>query len=152
KRAMGAIGTGSTLGGILGAVLAERAGALLGTAGVLPVLAGLQLVIAWRIAALARSHAAPARPAQSARALVDALRSLRHVTLLRDLALLVVLGTVGAAFLDYVFKARASTAYHGEELLRFFATYYGGAGVLTALVQWTLGKRALVAWGLARTL
>jgi len=152
RSAIGTIGAGSTLGGILGAVIAERTGALLGTAGVLPVLAGLQLVTGWRVAALARSHAAPAKPSESTRALVDAMRSLRHVTLLRHLALLVLLGNVAAAFLDYVLKARASVSYSGEDLLRFFAAFYGGIGVLTALVQWTVGRRALETWGIASML
>src|SRR5215468_40487 len=89
RSAIGTIGAGSTLGGILGAVLAERTGAFLGTAAVLPVLAGLQLVAGWRIAVLARTHAVPPKPSESTRALVDAVRSLRHVTLLRHLALLV---------------------------------------------------------------
>jgi len=152
RSALGTIGAGSTLGGILGAVVAERTGALIGTAGVLPVLAVLQLVTGWRVAALARTHAVPPRPSESTRALVDALRSLRRVTLLRNLALLVLLGNVGAAFLDYVLKARASVSFGGEDLLRFFAAFYGGVGVLTALVQWTLARRALAAWGLARML
>ena len=152
RSAIGTIGAGSTLGGILGAVIAERTGALLGTAGVLPVLAGLQLVTGWRVAVLARTHSAPPKQSESTRALVEAMRSLRHVKLLRHLALLVLLGNVAAAFLDYVLKARASVTYSGEDLLRFFAAFYGGIGVLTALVQWTVGRRALETWGIASML
>src|SRR5262249_56870939 len=88
-------------------------------------------VSGWRVAVLARTHAAPPKPSESTRALVDAIKGLRHVTLLRHLALLVLLGNVAAAFLDYVLKARASVTYSGEDLLPFFAPSYGGIRVLT---------------------
>jgi hypothetical protein len=152
RRALGTIGAGSTLGGILGALLAERTAALVGPAAILPALAALQLVAAAGVARLARGSGAPPRQSESPRALLEALRGVRRVALLRHLALLVLVGDVATVLLDYVFKARASAAYGGEELLRFFATYYGGVGVLTAVVQWTIGRGALERWGVGRVL
>jgi hypothetical protein len=155
RRVMGTVGAGATLGGIVGAVIAERAAALVGTAGVLPVLAALQLVAAWGVARLGGPAPAP-QPRAAADvppfAVSETLKNLWRVALLRQLASLVVLGTVGAAMLDYVFKARASAGFSGADLLRFFAAFYGGVGVVTALVQWTLGRVALERWGLARTI
>ena len=44
---------------------------------------------------------------------------------LRNLAALVLLGTTGAALLDYLFKVHAVEAFgRGDNLLRFFALYY----------------------------
>ena len=46
---------------------------------------------------------------------------------LRNLAALVLLGTIGAALVDYVFKAQAVETFgRGDSLLRFFALYYAG--------------------------
>lgn len=155
RRVMGTVGAGATLGGIIGAVIAERAAVVLGTNGVLPVLAVVQLAAAWGLVVLAGPAApspAPAAAAAAPPAVADTLRNVVRVALLRQLATLVVLGTIAAAMLDYVFKARASAAFSGADLLRFFAAFYGGVGVITALVQWTVGRVALERWGVARTI
>ena len=68
---------------------------------------------------------------------------------LRNLAALVLLATLGAGLLDYVFKARAVAEIgRGESLLRFFALYYGAQNVLTFLAQVTLSRRFLEKLGL----
>jgi hypothetical protein len=159
RKVMGTVGAGATLGGIVGAVIAERAAVLLGAGGVLPVLAVLQLaaagcltILAGRAPATATDPSTTATAVERPLAVADTLRNLVRVALLRQLAILVVLGTVAAAMLDYVFKARASAAFSGDDLLRFFAAFYGGVGVLTALVQWMVGRVALERWGLARTI
>ena len=47
---------------------------------------------------------------------------------LRNLAALVLLGTIGAALVDYVFKAQAVETFgRGDNLLRFFALYYAAS-------------------------
>ena len=51
---------------------------------------------------------------------------------LRNLALLVLLGTTGAALVDYLFKAQAVETFgRGDNLLRFFALYYAATSLLT---------------------
>jgi len=152
RKVMGTIGAGATLGGVLGAVVAERAAAIVGTHFILPVLAGLQLIAAWRLWALARMAHAPRPSDQTPLAVGEAVRSIFRVALLRHLALLVVIGTISAALLDYVFKARAADSFRGVNLLRFFAAYYGAVGVATAANQWTVGRVSLESWGIARTL
>jgi hypothetical protein len=152
RKVMGTIGAGATLGGVVGAVVAERVASMAGTDVILPVLAGMQLLAAWRLWALGRTAHAPRPAEQAPLAVGDAVKSIVRVGLLRHLALLVLIGTASAALLDYVFKARAADAFHGVDLLRFFAAYYGAVGVATAVIQWTIGRTTLESWGIARTL
>lgn len=152
RRAMGTVGVGATLGGLVGAGLAERSAALFGTSAVLVVLAAVQVVSGLLVTFLvARSPVLPVVRDEAPLHIADTVRNLGRVPLLRQLTCLVVFGAVAAAFIDYVFKARASAAYDGPDLLRFFAAYYGGVGALTAFIQWTLGKTSLESWGLGRS-
>ncbi|MBI3050795.1 MAG: hypothetical protein HYY76_21095 [Acidobacteria bacterium] len=77
------------------------------------------------------------------------LRVLADAPYLRNVAALVLLGTFGATLVDYVFKVQAvSTLGRGDDLLRFFALYYAGVGLLTFLVQ-TSSAHVLQRLGLA---
>jgi AAA family ATP:ADP antiporter len=65
---------------------------------------------------------------------------------------LVVLGTVSAAMIDFVFKSQAVGYYgRGENLTRFFAMFYSVTGVLSLVLQMTLSSPALRRLGLAKT-
>jgi hypothetical protein len=73
-----------------------------------------------------------------------------EVPYLRHLAALVLLGTMGAAFVDYVFKVQAVQAFgRGEHLLRFFAIYYTATSVITFIVQASSSRFVLERFGLA---
>src|SRR6185295_3995011 len=62
---------------------------------------------------------------------------------LRSLMTLVLLGTVGAALLDYLFKARAVEAFgRGDSLLRFFSIYYAATNLVAFAFQ-TFGSRSI---------
>jgi hypothetical protein len=62
----------------------------------------------------------------------------------------VLLTTLGAALLDYVFKARTvAEVGRGDTLLRFFALYYGAQSAVTFLAQITLSRAVLEKLGLA---
>ncbi|HYS25687.1 MAG TPA: hypothetical protein VEP46_08800 [Vicinamibacterales bacterium] len=152
KRRFGQIAGAGTLGGLFGALLAERVAALFGAPSMLLCLAGFQLVAA----ALARqlgegatpwidspSPMAPSRPG---------LRVIAESPQLRYLVALVLLGTTSAALLDYVFKVRVVDAFgSGDGLLRFFALYYAGTSLISFALQ-TMGSRAaLDRFGLALT-
>lgn len=70
---------------------------------------------------------------------------------LRRVVWLVVLGTMGAALMDYVFKARAAAALDsGESLLRFFATFYTVVGVATFGVQAVISGKLWERLGMTR--
>ena len=162
----------ATLAGLAGALVAERVASLYGVTLMLPVLAALNLLCAWQIRELAGTHRTPRRrdradPAASLRtttifAAIDSdaelaaesprsgLHALAHTPYLRNLAAVILLGTIGATLADYVFKLHAVEAFgRGETLLRFFAAYYAATSVLAFAVQTTLGGPALERLGLA---
>lgn len=148
-----------TLSGLAGALVAERVAALYGVASMLPILAGLNLLCAVqsrRLGAFGGTeshskmmHAAPDLAASSPR---SGLHVLATTPYLRNLAALVLLGTVAAALADYVFKVQAvETLGRGDTLLRFFAIYYAGTSLLAFVVQTTSSALALEKLGLAIT-
>ncbi len=165
KRRVSQIAAGGALGGLLGGLLAERVGASAATTVMLPLIAVLQLFCAGALAWAVRGSRdpAPARDRAAARggdATADArrggarseIRILEGIPYLRDLAALVLIGAVSAALLDYVFKSRAAAAYGpGGELMRFFAAFHTGVGLLTFLLQAGVSRVALERLGLART-
>jgi HEAT repeat protein len=157
KMKFGQIAGGGTVGGLLGGLLAERVAVMFGAGAMLPVLAVLNLVCAWQIRRLAPLPTVPQQSAEFAPELTpepawSGVRVLAETPYLRHLALLVLLGTTGAALIDYVFKAEAVTMFgRGDGLLRFFALYYAGTSLLTFVVQTSMSRLALERLGLAFT-
>jgi ATP:ADP antiporter, AAA family len=164
----------ATLAGLAGALVAERVAALYGVTLMLPVLAALNLVCAWQIRRLAGTRRTPRRkePLDAAASLRtttiftameseaelaaesprSGLHALAHTPYLRNLAAVILLGTVGATLADYVFKLHAVETFgRGETLLRFFAAYYAATSLLAFAVQATIGGPALERLGLALT-
>ena len=157
KRRFGEIAGAGTFGGLLGGLFAERVGAISGAAAMLPALAVMNLLCAWQIRSLARAlPVARAIPVSAldfeAPPTRSGLRVLREAPYLRSLAALVVLGTIAAALVDYVFKVQAvSTFGRGDALLRFFAVYYAAISLITFAVQTSGSRIALEKLGLAVT-
>jgi len=148
-----------TLAGLGGALIAERVAVMNGVTAMLPLLAAINLFCAWQIRRLALSTPSP-RPRSLDEAPADlaaasprsGLHVLAQAPYLRNLAALVLLGTIGAALADYIFKAQAvETVGRGDSLLRFFALYYAGISLLSFLVQTTASALALERLGLALT-
>jgi hypothetical protein len=159
RHQFGRIAAVGTLAGLGGALVAERVATWYGVPVMLPVLAALNLVCAWQIHRLAQAAgAAPsAESIEQATELTAAsprsgLRALAETPYLRNLAALVLLGTMAAALADYVFKVQAVTHYgRGDDLLRFFAIYYAATSLLAFAVQSGAGALALEKLGLALT-
>jgi len=154
KRRFGQITAVGTLGGLLGAVLAERVGTLFGIGAILPCLAAISLVCAWQIRRLAAPDVlvkpVALSPEMAPEPVQSGLRALREVPYLANLAVLVLLGTIGAALLDYVFKAQAVSEFgRGDGLLRFFAAFYAVTSVVSFVVQTSASRFALERFGLA---
>jgi hypothetical protein len=154
----GRIAAVGTLTGLAGALVAERVAVMVGVAAMLPVLAAINIFCAWQIRRLAVSSptkqttldAAP--PDLAAASPQSGLHVLARAPYLRNLAALVLLGTIGAALVDYVFKAQAVDTFgRGESLLRFFALYYAGVSLLSFIVQTTSSALALERLGLGLT-
>ena len=155
----GRIAAVGTISGLAGALVSERVAATLGLEAMLPVLAVLNLACAWQTRRLAgpdiraaREAAMEAAPDLAAASPRSGLRVLAEAPYLRNLAALVLLGTVAATLVDYVFKVEAVQAYgEGDTLLRFFSWYYGAINLLAFVVQTSLSKVALERLGLAVT-
>ena len=158
RHQFGRIAAVGTLTGLAGALVAERVAALAGVTAMLPVLAVLNLLCAWQIRRLAistpKDHATivAAPPDLAAASPRSGLHVLAQAPYLRNLAALVLLGTIGAALADYVFKAQAVETFgSGNALLRFFALYYAGVSLLSFVVQTTSSDLALERLGLGLT-
>lgn len=160
RRHFGQIAGVGTLAGLVGALVAERIGALFGVTAMLPVLAALNATCAVTLRRFAPSTTAERRRLDDMNGTSDlvadsprsGLRALAEAPYLRHLAALVFLGTVGATLADYVFKAAAVESFgRGEALLRFFAIYYAAVSLLSFAVQTTTSALALEKLGLALT-
>ena len=155
----GRVAAVGTLTGLAGALVAERMAALVGVTAMLPLLAALNLLCAWQIRRLANSTPATthqtidaAPPDLAAASPQSGLHVLAQTPYLRNLAWLVLLGTIGAALADYIFKAQAVQTFgRGDSLLRFFALYYAGVSLLSFVVQTTSSALALERLGLSLT-
>jgi ATP:ADP antiporter, AAA family len=154
KRAVSWIAGGGTLGGVLGGLLAWRAASLLSVKTMLPLLAAGSFICFWGSMRLRERPALGAvDKAVPAPATLSALRTLRDVPYLRNLALVVALGASTSAILDYVFSAEAVARYSsGADLLRFFSLFWLLVGALSFALQMTLGRLALEKLGLAATI
>jgi ATP:ADP antiporter, AAA family len=159
KQRWGRLAGIGTLGGLMGAIVAERLGATLGTPALLLFLALLQVGCAWFVRVLV-AYLPVTRPVLDApgRANPVVLKTrsglgvVTEAPHLRRLAYVVLLGTTSAGLLDYLFKAQATEMFgRGDHLLRFFAIYYAATSVLTFLVQMSPASAALERRGLAFT-
>jgi AAA family ATP:ADP antiporter len=150
KARIGRITAGGTVGGLIGGVIAERTGALASVSSMLPILAVLHFLCAvlnHRLRTTAAEERQPALPTKSG------FQVLREVPYVKQLAVLVLLGTIAETLLDYVLKTQASAAYsQGQELIRFFALFYTGVSLVTFFVQVTLSRYSLQRLGLTGTM
>jgi hypothetical protein len=150
KRTFGRVAAYGALGGLAGGVLAERVTTWAGAATMLPVLGGLHLACA------AFATGVQPRPMRPAEATADpplhGVRVLFRTPYLQSLGVLVLLGAVSAALLDYAFKANAVHAMQGEApLMRLFSAYHTGVALLAFAVQLLASRPMLAGAGLART-
>jgi hypothetical protein len=149
RRLISRIGAAGTLGGVAGGVVAAQAGEMLPVATMLPLLAFCHFGAA-AFAAAAGRGIPPQSPGLDEEPIPARIAA--RAPYLRLLVTLVVLTTLGEVMLDYVFKARVTGALgRGEELLRFFAWYYTGVGVLAFAMQTLAARPVLRRLGLART-
>jgi AAA family ATP:ADP antiporter len=157
KAAVARIGSGATLGGVLGGLAAWRASTVLELPTTVLCLAVLNagcfvgaLVFRARTEAFAAVSSTPSTPSTPLTERVSAIAALRTAPYLRNLALLVALGAAMSTLLDYVFSAQAAAAYgKGPPLLAFFSLFWLAVSVLSFLLQLTLGRIVMEKLGLA---
>lgn len=156
KRRFGQLAGAGTVGGLVGALIAERAAAWFGGPAMLPVLALLQVVCAVLVRRLVTGPAAhpelALRTGLEPGATRSGIRVIAETPYLRQLAILVLLGTTGAALVDYLFKASAVDTFgRGDQLLRFFALYYAGTSIVSLVLQASSAHVVLERYGLGAT-
>ncbi|MBK7586146.1 MAG: hypothetical protein IPI67_38930 [Myxococcales bacterium] len=154
KRAVAWIAAGGTLGGVLGGIAAWRASTVISVPTMLPLLAGTNFLC---VASTYRMAAGATRPRSESAASTEAaaanpLRSIRDAPYLRNLGLIVALAAITSGLLDYVFSSEAMMRFAtAPELLAFFAVFWLVVGVLSFVVQLSLGRLAVEKLGLALT-
>lgn len=150
KKQMARIGTGATLGGVVGGLGAERLAVMLDARTTLLVLAALNVLCAFGVARIGRGQ----KKVPEITATESGLAILKRIPYLQQLATLVGLVAITSVLLDYALKAAAAAEYNqnAEELMRFFGIFYTATSVLTFLLQSTLAKRALARFGLGGTI
>ncbi|HEX5108823.1 MAG TPA: Npt1/Npt2 family nucleotide transporter, partial [Vicinamibacterales bacterium] len=156
RAGFGGIAGAGTLGGLAGALVTERVAVLSSVTSMLVILGVMQILTAWLIRALAAGTLAPAVPepiqARGEPAPRSSLRVIAQAPHLRVVAILVVLGTLSAAILDYVFKARAVESFgFSDGLLRFFALYYAAISGISFVLQTVASRPILERFGLGLT-
>ena len=154
RRAMGTIGTGASLGGVLGGAVTWRVAGLVRVPTLLLGLAALLALCALAIRGLEGTGAAaePSPPPAETRGPLR-WRLFGQIPYLRSLAALIALCAFIEALLDYAFNAAAVTRFaHGEALVGFFAAFHTASGLLALLVQAALVRSSLTRLGLAGTL
>lgn len=155
KRRFGQLAGAGTIGGLVSAIAAERAAAWLGAPAILPILAVLQMmsaVLVHRLALGGGSTVARSPIPAAAGSTRSGLRVIAQAPYLRNLATLVLLGTTGAALVDYLFKVQAVDTFgRGDHLLRFFALYYAGTSIVTFILQTSSTRMVLERCGLGAT-
>ena len=153
---VGRIAGGGTAGGVLGGLIAWQVANRVAPASVLLLLAMTGLFAAVATYQLARSlrsgDTGVRRPGEDAdvRPHATGFALLRRAKYLQSLALLITLGAIGSAVLDYLLSAGAAARYHDSAaLLSFFALFYMGVGLATFVVQSTIGQWVMARFGLA---
>ncbi len=155
KRAVARVAGGGTLGGVVGGLATWRASTLFPLPTMLLFLAALNAVaIVGTLLMRAPKKVVDAIPAPRTSAhtvaVLTPFETLRKAPFLRNLALLVAVGSATATVLDYIFSAQAQLAIaRGAPLLSFFALFWLAVSVVSFLLQISLGRLALERLGLA---
>jgi len=147
RKRFGRIAGYGTLGGLAGGLVAERVVALFSTAALLPLLMVLQVVCGIVLLGSTPPRAAR-RPAKAPRV----KEMIAKAPYLVGIAWLMVLVSVAATTLDFLFKSQAVEHFgRGEPLSRFFAVFYTATSFVSFLAQAGASRMWLDRFGLGRT-
>lgn len=127
------IASAGSLGGIVGGLAVERIAVWATADASLLLLAGLHGLCAaglWPLCSSLRE-----RPRSLTPEPMFGSQIFKTSPQVKQIALLVVLGTASAAIVDYLFKSQASAEYTGGQLLQFFAIFYTVVQVVTFVFQ-----------------
>lgn len=154
RRAVGRIGTGAALGGVVGGGLAWGVSRAIPVPAMLLVMAGVAITALWSAVVmgppLPGARAAP-DPELGPLGFRGTLATIRSSGFLRSLAVIVGLGALTEALLEYAMSAAAKSAFSSrpEALMSFFSLYHAAVGLVGLLLQGVLARLALERIGLA---
>ncbi len=150
RKVVGRIGTGATAGGMAGGALAWIAAQFLPLPAAVLLLVALGLLAA---TALRRACGSDRELTHGGTPAPVAAAVLLRNPHLRNVAVVVLLGAITEALVDFQFKAQATERFvSGTPLLGAFAAFHTAMGVLSLLLQATLSRTALRQLGIAGTL
>jgi ATP:ADP antiporter, AAA family len=153
KRMIGRIGTGASLGGALGGLIAWQASRVVSVRAMLLAMAALSVACLVAVLPLRAPTGSAPRAARTAGGAPSGVPLIVASPYFQYLAALM----IGAAFLDTLvdFAFNATARHHfgpGAPLLAFFAAFQAIAATLTLAVQVALTRWSLVRLGLGGTL
>ncbi|MPY87021.1 MAG: hypothetical protein GEU99_03780 [Luteitalea sp.] len=152
RRVVGRIGTGASLGGVVGGVLAWTGAHLVPVPTLLVGLSATSLLALFVLPRLGPASAPEQRDAEAPGGLFAGVRWIHEFPYLGQLAALVGLGALTDALLDYLLKVGAAGAFaSSQDLASFFSFFYASVALLTLAVQATVTRRALERVGLSGT-
>ncbi len=147
RKRFGRITGFGTLGGLAGGLLAGWVATLVSNSGILPMLMVFQLAC-WVVL----MGFTPPRTRQQPQKPPKFKETVSRAPYLYALAGLILLVSMSAATLDFLFKAQAVAHYgRGASLSRFFATFYVVSSVASFLAQAGASRYWLDRFGLGRT-
>jgi len=150
KRHVARIATGSTLGGVVGGVAAERIAAIYDVRTSLLVLCVFNLLAGFLVMRV--GSGAPRRTTAEVERR-NGVQIIKETPYLQQLGILVALIAASATLIDYAFKAEAAAQFTDEaSLMRFFALFYTVTAFLTFVAQSAFGAKALQKLGLDGTI
>lgn len=149
RQYFGRIAGWGTLGGLAGGLIAERVGTLLSSNALLPALFLLQLGCS---AALFRFQSPGSKPREVSQETPRLTEIIARAPYLTSLAVLILVGAMSTAALDFLFKSAAVSEFgRGPSLTRFFALFYMASALITFAIQARLSRFFLDRFGLGHT-
>lgn len=150
KTVVARMAAAGAIAGVIGGVAAERGSALLGIPAVLIALGALSALCGWSTLRLSSRVGVAPSPEPEEGAQVSGFRSATRHPLLRQMAVLMLVVAIVETLVDYALKVEAAAAFASRDaLVRFFAAFYIGCGVLSFLIQVAVRDRLLRRFGLA---
>lgn len=155
KRAVARIAGGGTVGGVVGGIAVWRASDVISLHDLLLAMAAIHVTCLLGSVLIRNTRSASVSqpvvlPSPGAR---HGLAGLARAPLLRNLAVIVAIGSATSSLLDYLLSSTASQAFgKGAPLLGFFSLFWLGVAVVSMIVQFTLGERVLQRLGLAKNI
>ena len=150
KRIVMQMASAAALAGVVGGVSAERIGSVFGIDYVLLVLFALAALCAWFVHRVGGPDETTSEPRSAESAPAGGPRLLLANPLLTQMAVFIACAALVESLVEYALMAEASVAFATpQELVRFFAAFYVGCGLMSFVFQASLGERLLRRFGLA---